>query len=114
MNFRRRVPRQPAGWDAVCRIEGESVAGLQECRVIEISMFGLGMTLAHLSPSELVGRHISVDVPAVGNTVSIQLEGNVANAVPTLGGTVRVGIEFDGDSNAELAVAAAQPRMGAT
>ena len=37
MHFRRRVPRQPAGWDGVCQIEGEFAA---RCRVIDISMLG--------------------------------------------------------------------------
>jgi PilZ domain len=95
MHFRRRVPRQPAGWDGVCQIEGEFAA---RCRVIDISMFGVGITTDHPSPYALVGRHISVDVPAVGDSASIRLEGKITNAKLTLWTTVRVGIEFDNPS----------------
>ena len=95
MQFRRRVPRQPAGWDGVCQIEGEFAA---RCRVVDISMLGVGITLDHPSPYALVGRHISVDVPAVGDSASIRLEGKVTNARLTLRTTVRVGIEFDSPS----------------
>jgi hypothetical protein len=99
MHFRRRVPRQPAGWDGVCQIEGEFAT---RCRVIDISMFGVGITTDHPSPYGLVGRHIAVDVPAVGDATSIRLEGKVTNAKLTLRTTVRLGIEFDSPS-AELA-----------
>ena len=95
MQFRRRVPRQPAGWDGVCQIEGEFAA---RCRIIDISMLGVGITLDHPSPYALVGRHISVDVPAVGDSASIRLEGKITNAKLTLRTTVRVGIEFDSPS----------------
>jgi hypothetical protein len=100
MKRRRRVPRQLAGWVGTCHIEGES-AESRACQVIDISMFGLGMTFEHPSPSELLGRRIFVDVPAVGDSVSIQLEGLVKNAVPTAEGAVRVGIGFDGVSESE-------------
>jgi PilZ domain len=96
MKHRRRVPRQPASWEGNCHIEGEFPARSRACRIIDISMLGLGMTLEHSSPSELLGRRISVDVPAVSDSVSIRLEGVVNNAVPMLEGVVRVGIAFDG------------------
>ncbi len=92
MNFRRRVPRQPAGWDGTCEIEGEFAA---RCRIIDISMLGVGVTLDHPSPYALVGRRISVYVPAVGDSASIRLEGKITNAKLTLRTSVRVGIEFD-------------------
>ena len=95
MQFRRRVPRQPAGWDGVCRIEGEFAT---RCRVVDISMLGVGITTDHPSPYALVGRHIAVDVPAVGDSGSIRLEGKIANAKLTLRTTVRIGIEFDSPS----------------
>jgi PilZ domain len=106
MKHRRRVPRQIAGWEGTCRIVGDSAAGSWACRVIDISMLGLGMTFNHASPSELLGRRISVEVPAVGDSFSLQLEGVVKNAVPTLEGAVRVGIAFDGLSESEPGFAA--------
>ena len=95
MHFRRRVPRQPAGWDGVCQIEGEFAT---RCRVIDISMLGVGITLDHPSPYSLVGRHISVDLPAVGDSASLRIEGKIRNARLTFLTTVRVGIEFDSPS----------------
>ena len=106
MKHRRQVPRQPAGWEGTCHIEGESAA--RSCRVIDISMLGLGLTFTHPSPSELLGRRISVDVRAVGDSVSIRLEGVVKNAGPTLEGAVRVGVAFDGLSESEPGTAAVQ------
>ncbi len=96
MRHRRRVPRQPVGWEGTCHIVGDSAALSRECRVVDISMLGLGMTLEHPSPSELLGRRICVDFADVGDSFSIRLEGVVRNAVPTLDGGVRVGISFDG------------------
>ena len=110
MQFRRRVPRQPAGWDGVCQIEGEFAA---RCRVIDISMLGVGITLDHPSPYALVGRHISVDVPAVGDSASIRLEGKVTNAKLTLRTTVRVGIEFDNPSPELVSKVGGHARAGA-
>jgi PilZ domain len=101
MKHRRRVPRQPASWEGNCHIEGAPSAEWRACRVIDISMLGLGMTLEHSSPAELLGRHISVDVPAVSDSVSIRLDGVVNNAVVMPEGMVRVGIAFDGLSESE-------------
>jgi hypothetical protein len=105
MEQRRRVPRLSAGWFGICHIEGESDPAWRDCQVIDISMFGLGITLHHFWPLELVGRHISVEAPAVGDSVNVRLEGVIRNADATSGGVIRVGIEFDGLSESELAVA---------
>lgn len=100
-----RIPRQCASWYGACHIDGESVPSWRDCRLINFSVLGLGITLHHFWPSELVGRRISVDVPAVGNSVNIRLEGVITNEEPTSGGVVRVGIEFDGLSKVELTIA---------
>lgn len=105
MEQRRRVPRVSAGWFGICHIEGESDPAWRDCQVIDISMFGLGITLHHFWPLELVGRQISVEAPAVGDSVNVRLEGVIRNAEQTAGGVIRVGIEFDGLSESELAVA---------
>jgi hypothetical protein len=111
MEHRRRVPRQSAGWEGTCHIDGESDERPRACRVIDISMLGLGMTFEHSSsPSNLLGRGISVDVPAVTDSVSIRLEGVVNNAVPTSEGTIRVGIAFNGPSDSEPGTPADQIR----
>jgi hypothetical protein len=108
MKHRRRVPRQHAGWEGTCHVAGDPAGTSRACRVIDISMLGLGMTFEHSSPSELLGRRISVDVPANGDSFSIRLEGVVKNAIPTVEEAVRVGIAFDGPSESEPGTAAAQ------
>jgi hypothetical protein len=87
MTYSRRVKRLRAGWDGRCRIEGDPAD--RQCRVDDISMLGAGVTFAHPAPSELAGRRISIDVPAVAS-----LEGEITHAEPILGGAVRAGIVF--------------------
>ena len=110
MHFRRRESRQPAGWDGVCQIEGEFAA---RCRVIDISTLGVGVTLDHPSPYALVGRRISVDVPADGDSAGIRLEGKVTNAKLTLRTTVRIGIEFDTPSAELMSKLGGHAKVGA-
>ncbi len=104
MEYRRRVPRQRAGWYGSCLIGGESATEWCDCRVIDISVLGLGIQIHHSRPSELVGRRVSVEVPPVGDSVNILLEGEIRNAALSPGGTVRVGIEFIGLSDAERSI----------
>jgi hypothetical protein len=87
MTYSRRVKRLRAGWDGICRIEGDPAD--RHCQVDDISMLGAGVTFAHPAPSELAGRRISIDVPAVAC-----LEGEITHAEPILGGAVRAGIVF--------------------
>lgn len=78
----------------------------RDCEVIDISMFGLGITLHHPQPWELVHRSILVDISAIGEAVNIRLEGEVRDAAFTLEGDIRVGIEFTGLSKTERAITA--------
>jgi PilZ domain len=105
MEYRRRVPRRSAGWFGVCHIEGESDPEWRDCKVADVSSLGLGITLHHFWPSELVGRQITVEAPAVGESVNVRFAGVITNADPTAGSVIRVGIEFDGLTELELAVA---------
>jgi hypothetical protein len=109
MQFRRRVPRQPTGWDGVCHVEGEPAGEWRECRVVDISMFGIGITLNCPSQCHWVGRHILVDVPA--GDVSIRLEGKIRNSKLIRRGTTRVGIEFDLSSESIPGTAAEQSAL---
>jgi hypothetical protein len=95
------VKRLRAGWDGICRIEGESDD--RQCRVVDISMLGLGITLKHPAPADLAGRGISIDVPAVA-----QLEGAITHAEPILGGVVRAGVTFNEPSASPVTVASPQ------
>jgi hypothetical protein len=105
MEHRRRIPRHSTDWFGICHIEGESDPDWRDCRVVDMSTLGLGIMLHHFWPAEIVGRRISVDAPAAGDSVNIRLEGVITNAESTPGGVVRVGIEFDGPSESELAIA---------
>jgi hypothetical protein len=95
MTYSRRVKRLRAGWDGICRIEGDPAD--QQCRVDDISMLGAGVTFTHPTPSELAGRRISIDVPAVA-----RLEGVITHAEPILGGAVRAGIVFSDGATSGL------------
>lgn len=107
MERRRRVSRQSAGWAGRCHIDGESAVRWHHCRVIDISILGLGITFRHQSPSELLGRALHVEVPAVGDSVKVQFDGEIRSATPeNPEGSVRVGIEFVGLSEAEQAITA--------
>jgi hypothetical protein len=99
--LRRRVPRQLAGWSGSCVVENDPDDKEHECRVVDISMLGLGLVFEHPAPSGLVGRRISVEVSAVDDRVNIRLEGVARHATVTSGGAVRVGVEFDDAAEAE-------------
>ncbi len=75
-------------------MEGESAAGWRDCRVIDISMLGLGMTFHYPWASNLVGRRVFVEVPAVCDSVNVRLEGEIKNAATLRGGNIRVGVEL--------------------
>ena len=78
----------------------------RDCEVIDISMFGLGITLIHPQPWDLVHRRILVDMSAIGEAVTIRLEGEIRDAAFTLEGDIKIGLEFTGLSKTEKAVAA--------
>jgi hypothetical protein len=101
MEFRRRVPRQIAGWVVRCRIDDGPVDEARECRVLDISEFGVRILLHHPRGSELIGRHVSIEIPKRGASPNIRLEGEVRNAARADGGCVRLGIEFVGLSELE-------------
>ncbi|HEY5383803.1 MAG TPA: PilZ domain-containing protein [Acidimicrobiales bacterium] len=106
MEYRRRAPRQPTAWTGFCHIDGEPAAMWRDCEVIDVSMFGLGLTFIHPQPWELAHRRIFVDISAIGDAVNIRLEGEIRDAAFTLEGDIRVGVELVGLSPAELAITA--------
>jgi hypothetical protein len=106
MEYRRRVTRQPTAWAGFCHIDGEPLARWRDCEVIDISMFGLGVSFHHPEPWNLVTRRILVDISAIGEAVNIRLEGEIRNADFTLEGDIRVGVELVGLSESEQAITA--------
>ena len=106
METRRRLGRRSVGWAASYRLAGEPGGVWRDCRVVDISMLGLGITFDHPNPSELSGRLISVNLPGDGSCVNVRLEGEIRNATATMGRDIRVGIEFIRLSETEQAITA--------
>lgn len=105
MTYSRRVKRIRAGWDADCRIEGETAE--LRCRIDDISMLGIGVTFVHPAPSELAGRRISIAVPAMA-----QLDGVITHAEAVLGGAVRAGVVFRDGSALPVDMTESQGALG--
>jgi hypothetical protein len=106
MENRRRLHRQPAGWAASYQLAGESAVAWRDCRVVDISMRGIGITFEHPNPAELSGRLISVNLPGDGSCVNVRLEGEIKNATVTMSRDIRIGIEFIRLSETEQAITA--------
>ncbi len=60
--------------------------------------------MQHSRPSDLMGRRVSVEVPAVGEAVNLRFEGEVKDVSRTTLRSVRLGIEFAHLSNTERAI----------
>jgi PilZ domain len=104
MEFRRRVPRLMAGWIGYCHFDGDPTLEPRECRILDISEFGVGIALQPPQGQALIRRHVSVETPTFGASVNVRLEGTVRNAVHNDDGSVRLGIEFVGLSEVELSL----------
>jgi hypothetical protein len=73
--------------------------------VLDISTLGVGIKMQHSHPSDLMGRRVSIELPAVGDAVNIRFEGEVMNvAEAALPGTFRIGIAFNQLSVTERAI----------
>ncbi len=95
-----------ASWRASCVIDGDlGPAHWRECRVIAITPEGMGFTLRHDEPAELVGGTVKVQFPAGSGSLRVSLEGAVTSAAAVGSGIVRVGLEFRGLSRSERALA---------
>jgi hypothetical protein len=106
MENRRRAHRQPAGWAGSFRLADDPLGAWRDCRVLDISMLGVGITFDHPNPAALSGRLISVDLPGEGTCVNVRLQGEIKNATATTNRDLRVGIEFIGLSETEQAITA--------
>ena len=102
----RRTERQGASWRGACVVDGEmETVGWRECQVTDISMFGMGLTLRHRHPWDLVGRVLSVQILAGAGCLSAHLEGTVKHARTMQTGLARVGIDFRELSRVEQVLA---------
>lgn len=92
---RRRAPRVSAGWPGKCRAEGDAVNAWSECRLIDISILGVGIEIVGAVPTDLVGRRLVVEANApVGASVALRLIGEVRHMSSEAHGGIVVGLEF--------------------
>lgn len=95
MERRRRVPRHTAGWKGKYRVEGAGSDVWHSCRVLDISVIGMGIEMfgpvPH--PTRLLGQHMVVEAPA-GSSFGIRQRGEIKNVGPGPNGGVRAGLEF--------------------
>ena len=105
MELRRRAPRIKIDWLGRCRLDDEPDSAVWDCQVIDISLLGVGVELLRDCPGDLVGRVLVVDVePPIGHSVRLQVSGQVMNQGKTPQGLTRVGLQFVGLSDTEIAV----------
>jgi PilZ domain-containing protein len=107
MLHKRRVPRQSVVvWSGKYVFEHDPEAGWEQCRVIDISVIGVGLELMGPVPDDLVGLAIVAEVypPSASGAITVRLLGNVVNTGPTRTGGLRVGVEFSGLSETELSI----------
>jgi hypothetical protein len=106
MEDRRQAQRQSAAWKGSCHIEGESPNRWRDCEVVDISSLGMGVEFHTPAwSSDLTGRHISVDLPAVGASIKMILEGEIRNVSTHPDGIIRAGVMFVGLSDEECSIA---------
>ncbi len=102
---RRRLPRESAGWRGRYRFENAPDHGSQECRILDLSLIGVGVEVFGTLPAEAVGRHVTVEVETpAGASITLLLSGVVRNTGPGQEGGTRLGVEFTGLSETERAI----------
>jgi c-di-GMP-binding flagellar brake protein YcgR len=115
MALRRRAPRVVTpGWLGTYFVEDDSRAGWGDCRVLDLSIIGVGLELFGAIPDGLIGHRIVVQISvSVGTSVSLRLVGEVRNATDGPQGGNRVGMEFVDLSETERAIISVIEKMGA-
>jgi c-di-GMP-binding flagellar brake protein YcgR len=116
MALRRRAPRViTPGWLGIYIVEDDSRAGWGDCRVLDLSILGVGLELFGTVPDDLVGHRIVVQISvSVGTSISLRLVGEVRNTADGPQGGNRVGMEFVDLSDTERAVIGVIEKLGAT
>jgi c-di-GMP-binding flagellar brake protein YcgR len=106
MEFRRRVPRTSTdGWPARYIDEDDSDSGWKQCRVVDISLIGVGLELLGGVRNDLIGHQLVVQVQApVGESVTLRLKGRVVNLGEHSQDVTRAGLEFVGLAEMERSI----------
>jgi hypothetical protein len=115
MEYRRRAPRVTTGWPGRYIVEDDPHSGWNECRVLDISLIGVGLELFGDTDIDLLGHQLIVHVQTpVGESVSIRLVGRVMNTGRGNEGGTRAGLEFVGLSDTEQSILKALELMRVT
>ena len=107
VELRRRVPRQGVTWFGKCFIDGRF--GSWECRVVDVSILGVGLELFGPPPRDVIGGRILADVDH--GSISLQLRGIVRHTASGSEGGLRVGLEFTDLSDTERSILDALEQM---
>ena len=90
--LRRMLPRQFADWSAKYAFEDGPDESWHDCTVVDISSAGAGLELLDADVERAVGRRI---------LLAVHLRGQLRNAGPGRGDTLRAGVQFLGLTRAE-------------
>jgi PilZ domain-containing protein len=102
---RRRASRQQAGWVGKWRLEDDPGPTSTECNVLNVSMLGAEVEISRRPQLDLVGQRITITAqPLAGGSVSVRFAGTIRRMSPAPKSQFRLGIEFAGLSEDELAV----------
>ena len=83
--IRRLLPRQFTNWRGKCMFEDDPEQRWRDCRVLDVSSAGAGLTIADLDEDEPVGSQI---------ILAIHLRGELRNVTPGRDDGRRMGIKF--------------------
>ena len=104
--YRRLAPRiHTPGWSGKCIVEDDPEAGWHECRLVDISLLGLGLEIMGEVPPDVIGHHVVVHVEVGGGgSISLRFSGMVRRLRAGERGWTRAGLEFEGLSETEQSV----------
>ena len=106
MERRRRAPRvNTTAWFGRYVVEDDPQSVSKECRVIDISLLGLGLELFGDMTEDMIGHRLVIHVGALsGGSVSLRMVGQVKNLNSNRLGCTRAGLEFTDLSETEREV----------
>jgi|HubBroStandDraft_5_1064220.scaffolds.fasta_scaffold523541_2 hypothetical protein len=112
--MRDAFPVATTGWLGACILEGDSRAGSGDCRVIDISVIGVGLELFGAVTEYLIWRRTVVHVSvSVGSSVSPSSGCGSQGHDSETTRQVRVGLEFVDLSETERAIIDVIEKLGA-
>lgn len=103
MERRRRAARvNTTAWFGRYFVEDDPQSVSKECRVIDISLLGLGLELIGDMTEDMIGHRLVIHVGALaGESVSLRMVGQVKNVHASRLGCTRAGLAFTDLSETE-------------